>query len=26
LRAAGESMAKNTYGQYLLGLADGVLR
>ena len=25
LRAAGESMAKNTYGQYLLGLADGVL-
>ncbi|MGK0276902.1 MAG: glucose-1-phosphate thymidylyltransferase [Ilumatobacter sp.] len=23
LRAAGESMAKNTYGQYLLGLADG---
>ena len=26
LRAAGESMAKNTYGQYLLGLADGGLR
>jgi len=23
LRAAGESMAKNSYGQYLLGLADG---
>lgn len=26
LRAAGESMAKNTYGQYLLGLADGGFR
>lgn len=26
LRAAGESMAKNTYGQYLLGLLEGVTR